>query len=193
MKKIVYIIPGFGESHERQKGYERVAGFFKEQGITPIHIEINWHIKKPHQFEYWKEQFLKKYKRPKNAKVYVLGFSFGAVIAFLAEPKTRPDGLILCSLSPYFIEDQAKLPKAWLKWYKKNIKGSDYSFVDLASRIRSKTFLVMGDKEPSVVGKRVRAAKRIIKKSSLFIARGAKHNISEKEYLKGVKRVIEKL
>jgi alpha/beta superfamily hydrolase len=193
MQKIAYIIPGNGESHKRQKGYDKVAEFFKERGITPIHVEISWNVKKPHQFEYWKAQFLKKYKRPKNAKVYVFGFSFGAVIAFLAEPKTRPDNLILCSLSPYFVEDQPKLPAAWLKWYKKNIQGSDYEFKKLAPHIRTKTILIMGDKEPSVVGIRARAAKKMIKKSSLVVAKGAKHRISQKEYLDGVRKVIEKL
>ena len=138
-------------------------------------------------------QFLKKYKKPKGAKVYVLGFSFGAVIAFLAEPKAKPDAIILCSLSPYFMEDQSKLPKSWLKWYQKNIKGSNYRFDQLAPRIHTKTFLLMGDKEPSVVGRRTRVAKLMIKKSSLFIAKGAKHRISQKEYLAGAKRMIERI
>ena len=190
MKEIVYIIPGYGESHARQKGYNNVSKFFEERGITPIHVEIPWHTKKPRQFEYWTAQFLKKYKKPKGVKVYMLGFSFGAVIALLAEQKAKPNVLILCSLSPYFIEDQSKLPKSWLKWYQQNVKGSDYRFSDLASRIHAKTFLLMGDKEPSVVGRRAHAAKRMIKESSLFIAKGAKHRISQKEYLAGAKRMI---
>ena len=193
MQKIAYIIPGAGESYRRQKGYNKIGEFFKEKGIKPIQVEVDWHSKKSHQFEYWTSQFLKKYKKPKNTKVYVLGFSFGAVIAFLSEPKLRPDGLILCSLSPYFIEDHQKLPKAWLAWWRKNIKGSDYSFNELAPNVRSKTYLVFGDLEPSVVKPRMKAAKRMIKNSSLFMVRGGKHRISQKEYLDKVKKVIEKL
>jgi pimeloyl-ACP methyl ester carboxylesterase len=193
MKKIVYIIPGYGESHTRQKGYDRVGRFFKERGIAPIYIEIPWHIKKPHQFEYWTAQFLKKYKKPKGVKVYMLGFSFGAVIALLAEPKAKPNTLILCSLSPYFIEDHPKLPKSWLEWYRKNMKGSDYHFGDLTFPVRARTLLLMGDKEPLVVGRRMRAARRMIKKSSLFIAKGATHAIGQKEYLATIARAVVKL
>jgi hypothetical protein len=34
MKKIAYIIPGYCESHLRQRGYNKVAKFFKEHGIV---------------------------------------------------------------------------------------------------------------------------------------------------------------
>jgi hypothetical protein len=53
--------------------------------------------------------------------------------------------------------------------------------------------MVAGDKEPPEVTRRVRVAKRLIKKSSLIIAKGAKHQISQREYLIGVKKVIDKL
>lgn len=142
MKKIAYIVPGLGESHKRQPGYDKVAAMFRKRGIRPIHIEMNWHSKTPRPFENYPKQFLKKYKRPKNTEVYILGFSFGALVAFLSEPKTRPTAIILCSLSPYFKED---LPKPWSRFFKKNYPGSEYSFNKLAPRIKTKIFLVAGD------------------------------------------------
>ena len=193
MKKIVYIIPGYGESHKRQAGYDKVADMFRKKGIEPIHIEINWRSGKRQPFENYLKQFLKRYKRPKNTKIYVLGFSFGALTAFLSEPKMKPAAIILCSLSPYFEEDLPKLPKSWSRWWKKYYPDSNYSFHELAPLIRTTVFMVVGDKENLVVRQRARSAKRLIKKSTLVVATGAKHRISQKEYLVGVKKIIDKL
>jgi len=193
MDKIAYIIPGYGESRTKQPGYNKIASMFRERGIKPIHIEMRWRPAKPESFQNYIKQFLKKYKKPKNTKVYVLGFSFGALTAFLSESKAKPTAMILCSLSPYFKEDIPKLPKSWSRWWNKNYPDSEYSFNQLAPRIKTKIFLVTGDKEGPEVARRVRSAKKLIKESSLTIAKGAKHRISRKEYLVGVKKVIGKL
>jgi alpha-beta hydrolase superfamily lysophospholipase len=191
MKKIAYFIPGHGESHKRQPGYNKVADMFREKGITPIHIEIDWHSKKPRPFQNYVDQFLKKYKKPKNVEVYVLGFSFGALVAFLSEQKTKPTAIILCSLSPYFKEDLPKLPKAWSRWWKKNYPDSEYSFNELAPLIKTKILMVAGNKEGPEVDRRMRIAKKLIKQNSLTIAKEAKHRIGQKEYLAGLKRAID--
>ncbi len=192
MKKVAYIIPGYGESHLRQSGYNKVAKFFKEQGITPIHVQINWKYKKPARFEDYVKQFLKVYKKPKGTEVYILGFSYGAIIAFLSAVKTKPKALILCSLSPYFKEDQKNLKPIWIKWWRKNFIESDFSFTELASKVKTKTYLIVGNKEPNHCLVRARDAKRKLD-ARLSIAKGAKHNIGQKEYLQTVKKVILKL
>jgi predicted alpha/beta-fold hydrolase len=193
MKKIAYIIPGYGESRTRQPGYDKVADMFRAKDIKPIHVEINWRAGKPQSFENHLKQFLKKYKRPRNAKVYILGFSFGALIAFLSEPKTKATAIILCSLSPYFKEDLPKLPSSWSRWWKKNYPDSKYSFNELAPTIKTRIFMVAGDKEGPEVARRAMAAKKLLKNISFVTAKGAKHRISQKEYLIGVKKVIDKL
>lgn len=193
MKRIVYIIPGYKESSPKQKGYGRVANLFKEAGIETTQIKIDWSAGKSQSFKNCVEQFLRQYKKYKNIKTYVLGFSYGAVIAFLSQPKNNPDALILCSLSPYFQEDLKKLPPKWIRWWRKHFKNSDYSFNQLAPRITVKTFLIAGDKEGPDILRRAKAAKKLIKKSALIIAKGAKHNIGQKEYLKAIQRVIGKL
>lgn len=192
MKRIAYIIPGYQESHTKQKGYDKVARFFEEKGITPIHVEIDWN-KKPGQFKDFSQQFLKQYKKPKEAEVYVLGFSYGAVAAFLSAAKANPTAFIFCSLSPYFLEDQRNLKPAWLKWFKKNMTKSDYSFKDLVSTITAKSYFIVGSEEDPSCLYRARIANKLIPNSSLTIAKGAKHNISQKEYLVAVERVIKKL
>mgnify|MGYP000845411952 FL=1 len=130
MKKIAYIIPGFKESSLRQSGYKKIAGYLKEKGIESIQVEIDWKYETPARFKDFLAQFLNQYKRPKkDTEVYLVGFSFGAVTAFLAEAKIKPKALILCSLSPYFKEDLMKMRPSWQKWFERNMTESVYSFV----------------------------------------------------------------
>jgi len=58
---------------------------------------------------------LKIYQNFDNKNSLIIGFSFGAMVAFIASQKIRPKKLILCSLSPYFNEDLKKLRKGWKK------------------------------------------------------------------------------
>ncbi|HWC57751.1 MAG TPA: alpha/beta hydrolase [Candidatus Paceibacterota bacterium] len=193
MKKIVYIIPGYCQSHLKQKGYNKIAKLFEGHGIQTVHVEMQWKKNNPQRFSDYTEQFLRAFKKPKNSKIYILGFSYGATIAFLTAAKTKPNALILCSLSPYFEEDLKDLKQAWVKWFRRNFTQSDYSFTKLAPKIKSKTYLLVGDKEDAACLVRAKDAKRKILNSTLVIAKGAQHNIGQESYLKALKRVISKL
>ena len=193
MKKIAYILPGYGESHLRQAGYRKVAKMFEVAGIEPVHVDIDWNYAKPAKFSEFAKQFLKIYKKPKNTEVYILGFSYGATTAFITEAKTKPKALILCSLSPYFVEDQPKLLPKWLTFWRKSFVESDYSFNQLAKLITTETFLVVGGAEPSQCLARARDAKRKIYSSHLSVAKNALHKIGQKEYLTTLQKVINEL
>jgi len=191
--KVAYIIPGYNESHLKQRGYNKVAKLFEESGITPIHIEIDWKHSDTKCFTDYTEQFLKVYKTQRNTETYILGFSYGAMIAFLTATKTKPTALILCSLSPFFEEDLVDLKPAWVRWWKKNFTESDYSFTKIAQKIKTETFLIVGEKEDESCIIRARDAKKKIQDNHLSIAKGAEHKIGQEEYLKMVKNVISKI
>ena len=193
MKKVAYIIPGYDKSHLRQRGYNKVAKFFEEQGVEVIHVDIKWEYKNVKKFSDYGEQFLSVYKKPKEAEVYILGFSYGATVAFLTANKTKPKALILCSLSPYFEEDLPGLKPAWVKWFRKNFTESDYSFTKLAPRVKSKTHLIVGDNEGKECMTRAKDAAKKLLDSHLAIAKNAEHKIGQKEYLETVRKVILKL
>jgi pimeloyl-ACP methyl ester carboxylesterase len=193
MERIVYIIPGFGESHARQKSYRKVAALFAKAGFTVVHVNIDWHHQTPREFGDYQKQFLSQFKKKRGAKTYVLGFSYGATIAFLTANKTKPAALVLCSLSPYFTEDQKNIEPEWLVFWKKRFAHSDYSFAKLAPTRHSSVRLVVGDSEHHSTITRARDAKRRLPNATLTIAKGAKHDIGQKEYLATLEKVIAKL
>lgn len=167
---------------------------FKARGVTPIHVEIKWDRRKGKRcFDDYLKDFLKVYKKRKGQKVYVLGFSFGASVAFLTAPKAKPTALILCSLSPYFKEDLGDLPSSWRKWWKRNFTESDYSFDTLVPKVRCRVNLLVGNKELLKPIDRPEKAHKKLKNSKLVIIKGAKHDIRGAEYQKAIKRVISRL
>jgi dipeptidyl aminopeptidase/acylaminoacyl peptidase len=196
MSKIAYIIPGHGESALKQRVYKKVGTMFESRGIKPVYVEIDWQYHNPARFKDFVAQFLKQYKKKKGDEVYVLGFSYGATITFLSESKTKPAGLILCSLSPYFSEDVEGFKPAWVKWWKKNFTESDYSFAKLAPKIKTPTSFLVGSEEGTGWGdsvKRAKDGKKLISNSTLKVIKGAKHNIRQKEYLEALEKFISKL
>ena len=193
MKKVVYIIPGYGETHLKQRSYKKIAQKYIAQGIEPIYVSIDWHKSTPENFDAYLQEFQSQYKKPKNTKVYVLGFSFGAIIAFLTASKTKPNGLILCSLSPYFIEDLPSLKPAWVKWFQDTFTKNTYSFHTYASKIKTRTYIVVGDKEGNECMTRAKQAKKEIKNSKLVVVEGGKHNINQKEYQAAIEKIIKTL
>lgn len=193
MKKVVYVIPGYGGTCSKNRGYKKLANVFQQYGIEPIGIDINWGKKRKERLSDYTRQFLKIYKKKRGVKTYVLGFSFGATIAFLSAQKSKPDCLILCSLSPYFKEDLQFLKPSWLKWWKDNFEKSDYSVVETARKIKSKTFLVVEGKDNRECLRTARGVKNNLRGSSLFIAKGAGHNIGHENYLKIITKIASKL
>lgn len=193
MKKILYIIPGYGESVTSTSKYRTIAKMFEAAGFSVIHIKISWHAKQPRQFKDYVREFLKQYKKPRNTECYILGFSFGAMIGFLSAERTKPKALIICSLSPYFIEDQKKVPAAWIEFWKKDFVNSDYSFTELASAVTPKTHLLVGSEEDPACLRRARDARRKIKNSTLSVIKGAKHDIGQKEYLAALEKLSRRL
>ncbi|MEK7094230.1 MAG: alpha/beta fold hydrolase [Patescibacteria group bacterium] len=192
MKKITYIIPGYEESHLAQSGYRKIAKLFEARGILPVQVPMRWKKKGAEGFDAYTAQLLNMYEKKKDDEVYILGFSFGAMIAFLTAAKTKPKALILCSLSPYFKEDLKGLKPEWVRWWKRKFKN-EYSFATLAPKIKSKTYLIVGDKESSFCIKRVQAAKRQLANSHMITAKGAKHNINQRTYLSAIKKIVSKL
>src|SRR3989338_986632 len=190
MSKVVYIIPGFKEKVSL-KGYQQAIKFFKLRNFKVIPIKISWKYKIMSDYV---DEFFCQLSHNKSDDVYLFGFSFGAMIAFISAVKIKPKMLFLCSPSPYFKEDLKSLKKSWRNSVgKKRLEDlKNFSFQKLAKDITCKTFLIAGEKEPKELHKRVNDAHKKIKNPELFIVDGAKHEISQKEYIDKLYEVVSK-
>ena len=194
MKKVAYIIPGYGASWTDSPTYAKLARIFDEQEIEPRPVGIKLHSpKKPGKFSDYLDEFFGMYKKPKNSKIIVLGFSYGAMIAYLTVANIKPDVLILCSVSPYFVEDYKILKPSWLKAWRKEHPNSDFSFDEWISKIKSEIYIIVGEKEDRSCIIRANSARRKLQGSHLHIAKNAGHDIGAKGYLEAIRKVIAKL
>lgn len=192
MKRTVYIIPGYDEFFNVQKGYRKIAQYFINQDFQVIHIKIDWK-QTTDGFESYIKQFKKQFnKHTKDDEVIILGYSFGSMVAFLTAKFTNPNLLILCSPSPYYLEDLNKIERRWLKWWDKNFK-SNYSFKETVKNIKTKTFILYGTLEHRSVIQRSWQMRSHLKNSQLFKVMNAKHNLHSKIYIKKLESIIKKL
>lgn len=192
IKSVVYVIPGFMHSTTR-KEYKNVAKFFEEKGIEVVFVQIDWKYK---TISDWVEQFLTKYHKNDKRKKYLFGFSYGAMIAFISSLSTEINTQILCSLSPYFHEDLPGLPAKWKKGIGKR-RVKDFNKLNmsiLAPKVKTKTYLLYGTKEGKYIEKRANDVFQRLKcEKYLMKVKDAKHDIGNKEYLKQIQKIVEKL
>lgn len=192
MKKIVYVIPGHDEFYDKQKGYKVIGKLFEEQDFQVYPIKINWKVK-DNNFDNYIQQFNKQANRhSKKDQVVILGYSFGAMIALKASASIKPNLLILCSLSPYYVENYSSMRPSWLSWWKKHF-SNEYSFHAQIKPIKFPVYFVFGALEDISIKKLARLGRSSLEKSRLFIASEAKHNLHSKFYLSKLGKIINKL
>lgn len=192
-QKLVFLIPGFRHKIT-QNGYRSLRTKLKAEGYTVVPVAIPW---KQSTILENTDFFLKKYKEKlekfaassKNA--YLLGFSYGALIAFLAATKLPVKGLILCSLSPYFKED---LPKklfagATVLQEKRFKTFSQLSVAKLTKKIKTKNVCMLyGEKESARLIKRSQStfSSLLSPNKYLFSIQKTDHAISDKKYINAI-------
>lgn len=189
MTPVAYIIPGGGESPKRL-ACRKIAQWFQQAGFKPVPVFIAW---KRHTMSEYVAQFLRQHKPRANS--IMLGFSFGAMISFIAASRVKPKLLLLCSLSPYWAEDLQRLRRSWRNSIGKRREADlkSISFHRVAKSVRCKTVLFVGNKEGKEVLHRVKTAHKALKNSILIVIDDAKHDLGQNEYLVAVKQVIERL
>ncbi len=191
--RAIFIIPGFAQ-RPTNKAYKEVAKILKSEGYFPILVAIPW---KNSTISQNTEHFLKIYKKTKARKKYILGFSYGAMIAFIAATKVNPSGIILCSLSPYFKEDMPKTNKNLSLLM--TARYEDFSKLHcgtLAKKIKTGRILMLyGAQETKVLIKRVTDAFGQIpaQKKHLIPILKAEHEIGDKRYLNTIHYAVSKL
>jgi alpha/beta superfamily hydrolase len=190
----MYIIPGFKHTPQ-QKAYQKIITILESEGFETIPVTIPW---KETTISQNTEFFLKHYKKISRKKKYIIGFSYGAMIAFLASTKIDVSGIILCSLSPYFKEDvlNKKTTKRSPLTIERHEDFLQLECSHLAKKVKTKhVSLLYGTQEARSLVKRVNEAYNYISSPQKNIIRIKKtdHNIGDKNYLNTIHEVIKTL
>lgn len=192
--KVIFIIPGF-KHQPKNKAYKEIANMLKKEGYYPILITIPW---KQTTISQNSEYFLQKYKKINSKKKYILGFSFGAMIALLASTKVNVSGLILCSLSPFFKEDLSKTNNRCIfalstKRYQDFLKLHSKT---LAKQIKARKIIMLyGTGEDKLLKKRVKQTFNHISSAQKYLIPIAEieHDIGNRSYLNTIHQIAKKL
>ena len=120
------------------------------------------------------------------------------MIAFIASTKVSSNGVMLCSLSPYFSEDTSKLnAKAVSKLTTQ--RYNDFEKIhasQLAKKTKAKKIIMMyGTLEARTLITRVKKTfgEIEVKEKSLFKVRKTEHNIGHKNYLLTISKATANL
>lgn len=191
--KVVFIIPGFRQKVS-QKGYVSLKKKLKTEGYTVVTVAIPWRDSTiVENADYFLEKFEKKLSKINLAAkdVYLLGFSYGALIAFLASTKIAVKGLILCSLSPFFREDLPKKHPQHISVLQKKRYSAFTSLRarHLAKKVKAKNLMMLyGEKESLRLIQRTKSAFSAIEshKKYLFSIQNTEHNIADIKYISAI-------
>jgi pimeloyl-ACP methyl ester carboxylesterase len=142
------------------------------------------------------QQFEVFYTKHKQNSNYVLGFSYGAVIALSTAQKLGVEKLFLCSLSPDFSEDVIDMQE-WIKKYIGSRRLADCltrSGRDLAKALTIPTIVFYGEKEAQDFPKikvRARETVKLAKDAKLVVVVDAPHDISFPTYKAAIERLFQ--
>lgn len=191
MKKKIFIIPGF-RTQATDDEYAWLISYSKENGFDPIVVPVKWSRTTVTRNI---EDFILFYERHKAQESYVLGFSYGAVIALLSANRIKANLFLLCSLSPAFKEDLLPIDISLQKYIGKNRYDdlSKYSAVKAATQLVSKTFIFFGEKEALVYPKllkRCQQTAHLAKKASLIKVKDAGHQINHISYKTAIIKLL---
>ena len=167
-----------------------MKSFFKAKGFNAHFVPIHWDRKVMSDYVVEFEEYYVKHKTEKN---YVLGFSFGAMIAFISAQQLQPDRLYLCSLSPYFKEDLHTLKSYWRKFIGKN-RVQDFKKVSakqIATQVKIPITIFYGGAEAKKYPQlKVRCEKtsKDIKNAKLVFVKDAPHQLNHPNYIEAIKK-----
>lgn len=192
-QKAVFIIPGFRQK-PTNRAYKEIKKILEGEGYFPILVSVPW---KKSTISDNTEFFLKVFKKIKAKEKYMLGFSFGAIIAFIASTKVGTSGLILCSLSPYFKEDVSTKKKTVSPLISARYQNfSKLHCESLAKKIKAKKiFMLYGTQEARSLIRRTKDAFNQISSCQKYLIPILKtdHEIGDRRYLSTIHQAARKL
>lgn len=193
-KATFFIVPGF-KQQVTDKCYAWLVKYLKKQDFNVIGVPINWDHRTMKDYI---EQFKETYSANKSNTNYVLGFSYGAVTAFMTTSELKPKKVFLCSLSPDFYEDRKSLTPQMIQYIGKRrfTELQTRKAVDVAKNLTISSVIFCGEKEAAQYPQllhRCKETSTLAKNSKIIMVTGSPHNIGNAEYQKCIIQELEKL
>jgi esterase/lipase len=191
MTKTIFLIPGF-KTQIADARYQWLVSYVKSKDYVVYPVPIVWNNRTVTQNA---QEFIDFFESKNIQNSYILGFSYGAVIALTTATKTAPKKLILCSLSPDFLEDAA----AMSDWHKSYIGDRRYadvatrSAVELTTSLQSNTVLFCGEKEGADYPQlqiRSQETAKLAQYAKLIMVENAPHDISFPTYRAAIQKEL---
>lgn len=175
------IIPGFGETG-KEKEYSKIKMDLIKKNRNVIIYTPKW------SYSIISNNFLdlQNFIRRKNLKkVSMIGFSFGAMLAYLYSQKypNNTHYIHLCSLSPYFKEVLSKIPSEAFTFFGRR-RAYDFKNLSLYPLPKNKAYFYIGDSDWKVAKELSKELSKALK-SNLEIISDTGHYLSD-SYLKKI-------
>lgn len=179
MRKILYIIPGFGDTPEDQ-AYKLVAKIAESKNYEVRTITLLWERS---TIEDWIKTASKIIDTNTAKNFSILGFSFGAMVAVAIAKKYHFTKLHLCSLSPFYMEDIDHLPGAAKKFLGKR-RLADFATLIFPDDIGTPAYFYFGTADWDYALKQIkRRAKTWKGAHKLILIDGVGHDLENSAYL----------
>ncbi|MFA6422787.1 MAG: hypothetical protein WCV92_05330 [Candidatus Buchananbacteria bacterium] len=187
-----FVLPGYGQSpNDPQINW--LIKFLKNRKYNTKGVSVRW---PHHRNSEIAEEFKKFYKENKTDVNYILGFSYGAVVAFISAGELKPKKVFLCSLSPDFKEDFSAM-KPWVKKElgKKRLDDTkSRSAIQIAKELKAPSVVFCGEKEckqyPQLLV-RCKETVKLAKNAKLVVVKDAPHRLDFPTYIEAIKKEIE--
>lgn len=190
---IAVIIPGMNQTYA-DPGYDSVGYYFKSRGIIPVYVNINWKAFGLNDLSTTVLEIdtMLMDSFP-DSHVFLFGFSLGAVISLKLSQLLHAEHVLLCSMSPAFAEDrtyQAFPFKQLMSLFTGNVlNGLSYS-----SSLKECVYFFYGDHDSFLINSAIiRNRKVSFKCNETIIVKNARHNISDKQYLRAIDKILQKI
>lgn len=189
--KTFFILPGF-RMQVTDKPYKWLIAYLENNGIRVLKVPVAWNNKTLSQNA---AEFVEYFNAHKSKENYILGFSYGAVLALITANLLRPKKIYLCSVSPDFSEDRASMTP-WMKRYIGKKRFADTATRNgrkLAKQLLVPSVILYGEKEGKdylSLKKRCEETVHLAKRSRLVVVKDAPHAIDHPEYREAIIKAL---
>ena len=194
MKRTFFIIPGFKQKATDEQ-FKWLTKLLKSKGFDVVNVPVDWKYRTASDYARDFKVFYDKHRSQSN---YVLGFSYGAVIALLTASELRPNKIYLCSLSPDFKEDLSSMTP-WVKKMigkKRVLDIKKRSGRAIAKNLDIPSVLFYGEKEARLYPQlkvRCEETNKLAKSSKLVVVKDAPHRLNHLNYIEAIHRELDSL